>query len=70
VIDMDLWKLGFGLLIVGLAIPIGYGLYQFVLTPLEWYWRLSVLFIIAGVLILLVSAIIDRIGETKPEERY
>jgi len=67
---MDLWKLGFGLLIVGLAIPIGYSLYQFVLTPLEWYWRLSVLFIIAGVLILLVSAIIDRIGETKPEERY
>lgn len=67
---MDLWKIGFTLLIVGIAIPVGYALYQFVLTPLEWYWRLSFLFIIAGVFILLISATLERLKETKPEEQY
>lgn len=67
---MDLWKIGFTLLIVGIAIPIGYSLYQFVLTPVEWYWRLTILFILAGLIVMLMAAIKDRASSTKPEEKY
>ncbi len=67
---MDLWKIGFALLIVGVAIPVGYGLYSFVLSSIDWYWRLSVLFIIAGVLTLLASAILDKAKSSPPEEKY
>ncbi|KXA98036.1 hypothetical protein AKJ37_01645 [candidate division MSBL1 archaeon SCGC-AAA259I09] len=69
-IYMNLWKIGFALLIVGIAIPIGYGLYQFVLTPIDWYWRISILFIIAGIITLLASAIQDKTQSTTPEEKY
>ncbi len=68
--DMDLWKIGFTLLIVGIAIPIGFALYQFVLTPVEWYWRLTILFILAGLIVMLMAAIKDRASSTKPEEKY
>lgn len=67
---MDLWKIGFALLIIGIVIPIGYGLYEFVLAPIKWYWRLSALFIIAGVLTLLASAIWDKSQSSAPEEKY
>lgn len=67
---MDLWKIGFFLLIMGIAIPIGYGLYKFVLTPIEWYWRISLLFILAGIATLLVSAIHDKLQSASPEEKY
>ncbi|KXA99477.1 hypothetical protein AKJ40_03025 [candidate division MSBL1 archaeon SCGC-AAA259M10] len=69
-IPMDLWKIGFALLIIGIAIPIGYGLYQFVLTSIEWYWRISILFIIAGIVTLLASAVQDKLRSTPPEEKY
>ena len=69
-IFMDLWKVGFSLLIIGIAIPIGYGLYQFVLTPIDWYWRVSLLFVIAGILVLLASAVQDQLKSTPPEEKY
>lgn len=67
---MNQWKVGFALLIIGIAIPIGYGLYQFVLTPIEWYWRVSILLIIAGIITLLGSAVQDKFKSTTPEEKY
>ncbi|KXB05777.1 hypothetical protein AKJ49_00055 [candidate division MSBL1 archaeon SCGC-AAA382A03] len=67
---MVLWKIGFALLIVGIAIPIGYGLYQFVLTNMAWYWRISILFVVAGVITLLASAIQDQLQSNPPEEKY
>ena len=67
---MDLWKFGFALLIIGIAIPIVYGISQFILYPAEWYWRLSIIFIVAGIVTLLASAIHDRLQSTSPEEKY
>lgn len=67
---MDLWKMGFALLIIGIAIPIGYILYQFMVAKIDWYWSLSVLFIVAGILILLASAIRDKVQSSEPEEKY
>lgn len=67
---MDLWEIGFSLLVIGIAVPIGYGLYQFVLTPVDWYWRLSILFIIAGIITLIGSAVQDKLESSLPEEKY
>ncbi|MFO8109606.1 MAG: hypothetical protein R6U17_03655 [Thermoplasmata archaeon] len=67
---MDLWRIGFSLLIVGIAIPLGYGLYQFVLTPVAWYWRLTILFIAAGLMVMIVAAIKERASSSKPKEKY
>lgn len=67
---MSSWKIGFALLIIGIAIPLGYGLYQFALSSIDWYWSLSILLIIAGIITLLTSAIIDTIRSPKPEEKH
>ena len=64
-----MWQIGFALLALGVAIPVGYGIYEFVLTPLEWYWRLSVLSIAAGCIILLASAIRDRLNMPTPKRK-
>jgi hypothetical protein len=66
---MKLWYLGFGLLSVGIIIPVMYGLYEFVLASVPWYLRLSVILILAGVLILMASAVRDRISQETPEQR-
>jgi membrane protein implicated in regulation of membrane protease activity len=66
---MKLWTVGFALLAVGIGIPVMYGLYEFVLASIPWYWRLSVLLIVVGFLVLLVSAIRDRIRQVTPEQK-
>ncbi len=69
---MDLWKIGFALLIIGIAIPAGYGLYQFIITDwsIAWYWALSITFIIGGSIFLMIAAILDKLKSTTPEEKY
>lgn len=67
---MDLWKIGFSLVIMGIAIPVGYAIYQFALEPIGWYWALTIMLMIAGVAVLLIAAIMDRLKEVKPEEKY
>lgn len=64
---MDLWNIGFGLLITGIAIPGICALYKFVLTPVDWYWRISLIFVMAGILVLLASAIKEKVQATPPE---
>jgi membrane protein implicated in regulation of membrane protease activity len=66
---MNSWHVGFALLVLGVAIPVGYGLYEFVLTPVPWYWRLTILCILAGCLVLLASAIRDRLQMPTPKEK-
>jgi len=66
---MKLWYLGFGLLMVGITIPVLYGLYEFVLASVPWYLRFSVILILLGVLILMASAVRDRINQETPEQR-
>lgn len=67
---MDLWKLGFALLMVGIGIPIAYGLYSFVLASISWYWRLSIISIILGCVMLLIAPVKDRMDSETPEEKY
>jgi hypothetical protein len=66
---MKVWHIGFVLLAAGVAIPVIYGLYEFVLVSVPWYFRLSVLLVLAGVVVLLASAIRDRMNEETPERR-
>lgn len=67
---MDLWKIGFALLAIGIAIPSGYALYRMLSSSMEWYWILTVILIIGGILVLLAAAIRDAISEPIPEEKY
>ncbi len=66
---MNLWNIGFGFLILGVAIPIAYGLYEFVLASIPWYWRLSVVSFLAGLTLLIVSAISERARSEPPEQK-
>ena len=67
---MDLWKLGFLLLIIGVGIPLMYGLYSFVLASVAWYWRVSVIFVVSGCIALLAAAVRERMESEIPEEKY
>lgn len=67
---MDLWKAGFFLLIIGVGTPIVYGLYSFVLASIPWYWRLSIISIILGCVVLLTAAVRERLESETPEEKY
>lgn len=67
---MNLWHVGFALLVIGVGIPIVYSLYKFVLVSISWYWRLSIICIILGCVVLLASAVRDRMQSPSPEEKY
>ena len=67
---MDLWNVGFAFLAAGVAVPIVYALYKFVLTSIPWYWRLSVILVLSGVVILAASAAKDRTEDSSTEEKY
>jgi hypothetical protein len=66
---MKLWHVGLALLAIGVAIPLFYGLYEFVLASIPWYLRLSALLVLAGCLVLLGSALRDRMGQEPPQRR-
>lgn len=66
---IDLWKIGFVILLIGIGIPLGIAIYEFALADLEWYWTLSVTLVVLGIIILTVSAIKDRLKSSKPEEK-
>ncbi len=66
---MNLWNIGFAFLAVGIAIPAVYALYKFVLSPIAWYWRLSIIFILVGLVFLTASAVKDRLEASPPEEK-
>ena len=67
---MKVWHVGLALLAAGIAIPVMYGLYEFVLASIPWYFRLSVLLVLAGVLVLMASAVRDRMNQETPERRF
>lgn len=67
---MDLWKVGFALLMVGIGIPIVYGLYHFVLESIPWYWRLSAISVVGGCAVLVIAAFKERMESETPEEKY
>ncbi len=67
---MNLWNLGLVLLAIGFAIPVAFAAYEFVLTPLEWYWRLSIISLAAGLIILLTSAVLDRLKMRTPKRKF
>lgn len=66
---MNFWIVGFALLAVGIGIPIAYALYEFVLASIPWYWRLSVICILAGVLVLMGAAVRERLSEETPQQK-
>lgn len=66
---LNLWTLGFIFLIVGIGIPISYGIYEIMLSQMEWYWSVSITLIVFGIILLLVSAIKERMKESKPKEK-
>jgi len=68
--NLNLWKAGFILIILGIAIPIAYGIYKLALVGIPWYWSLSIFLILSGSIVLLASAIKDKISSEKSKEKY
>jgi len=66
---VNLWTIGFALLALGIGIPIAYALYEFVLASIPWYWRLSAICILAGVILLMGAAVRERLSEETPQQR-
>ena len=66
---VDLWTIGFILLIIGIGIPVSYGIYEIILAEMEWYWSVSITLIAFGLIFLLISAVKERTESSKPEEK-
>ncbi len=67
---MNLWHIGFALLVIGVGIPVVYSLYKFVLASIPWYGRLSIICVVVGCIVLLAAAAKDRMQAPSPEEKY